>query len=125
MNIPQVSHGGTISGRTCATALPCVERQGILWVYPSPDANDPPVENIAGEDLIVCSQCVPASSDTGRGQSVQLGASMESRIYPTLLWGLRPMAPRLSGLSKLHQLRWTCDDTVRPVVCLINAFHCI
>lgn len=99
VNIPQVSHGGTISGRTCATALPCVERQGILWVYPSPDATDPPVENIAGEDLIVCSQCVPASSDTGPGQSVQLGASVESRSYPTLSWGLRRMAPCLSGLS--------------------------
>ena len=125
MNIPQVSHGGTISGRTCATALPCVERQGILWVYPSPDATDPPVENIAGEDLIVCSQCVLASSDTGWGQSVQLGASVESRLYPTLSWGLKPMAPCLSGLSKLHQLRWTCDDNSRPVVCLLNAFHSI
>ncbi|CAL5227269.1 g10200 [Coccomyxa viridis] len=47
-NIPQVSHGGTISGRTCATALPCVERQGLLWVYPSPGAQDPPTDSIVG-----------------------------------------------------------------------------
>ncbi|CAK0757071.1 hypothetical protein CVIRNUC_002509 [Coccomyxa viridis] len=47
-NIPQVSHGGTISGRTCATALPCVERQGILWVYPSPGAQNPSTDTIIG-----------------------------------------------------------------------------
>ena len=71
VNIPQVSHGGTISGRTCATALPCVERQGILWVYPSPGATDPPVGNIAGENFMIFHQCVLASSDTEWDNSAQ------------------------------------------------------
>ena len=56
-NIPQVSHGGTISGRTCATALPCVERQGLLWVYPSPGAQDPPTDSIVGESRPCQSFC--------------------------------------------------------------------
>ncbi|EIE25663.1 ISP domain-containing protein [Coccomyxa subellipsoidea C-169] len=46
-NIPQVSQGGTISGRTCATALPCAEYQGIVWVYPSPGAR-PSTDTIVG-----------------------------------------------------------------------------
>ena len=38
----QVIGSNTISGRTSATALPCVERQGILWVCPSPGASISP-----------------------------------------------------------------------------------
>lgn len=34
----QVVGGNTVSGRTCATALPCAERQGLLWVCPTPGA---------------------------------------------------------------------------------------
>ncbi|BDA43850.1 Protein TIC 55, chloroplastic [Coccomyxa sp. Obi] len=46
-NIPQVAPGGAVSGRTCATALPCAEYQGIVWVYPSPGAQ-PPTDTIVG-----------------------------------------------------------------------------
>lgn len=46
-NIPQVAPGGAVSGRTCATALPCAEYQGIVWVYPSPGAQ-PSTDTIVG-----------------------------------------------------------------------------
>lgn len=38
--IPQISGSPdlTISGRTCATAFPCVELQGVVWVYAKPGA---------------------------------------------------------------------------------------
>jgi hypothetical protein len=49
-NIPQVAQGGTISGRTCATALPCAEYQGIVWVYPTPGAH-PSTDTIVGKLL--------------------------------------------------------------------------
>jgi phenylpropionate dioxygenase-like ring-hydroxylating dioxygenase large terminal subunit len=52
-NIPQVTAGGTVSGRTCGIALPCVEYQGMVWVYPSPGAN-PSADTIVGE-LPLCS----------------------------------------------------------------------
>ena len=99
MNIPQVLHGGTISGRTCATALPCVERQGILWVYPSPGATDPPIGNIAGEDSIIFNQCVLASSDTEWGNSARSTLAV-SRLY--LLNGI----PMLQAASGLGQSSW-------------------
>ena len=63
-NIPQVSHGGTIAGRTCATALPCVERQGLLWVYPSPTAQDPSTAGIVGDSQATCSPVMPKLSQT-------------------------------------------------------------
>ncbi len=48
----QVIGGNTVSGRTCATALPCVERQGLLWVCPTPGAMISP-DAIAGALLCV------------------------------------------------------------------------
>jgi phenylpropionate dioxygenase-like ring-hydroxylating dioxygenase large terminal subunit len=48
VNIPQVAAGNAVSGRTCATALPCAEHQGIIWVYPSPGAT-PSTDTIVGE----------------------------------------------------------------------------
>ena len=48
----QVIGGNTVSGRTCATALPCVERQGLLWVCPKPGATISP-DAIAGALLCV------------------------------------------------------------------------
>ena len=56
VNIPQVAAGNTVSGRTCATALPCAEYQGIIWVYPSPGAT-PSTDTIVGEVLWCLSQC--------------------------------------------------------------------
>ncbi|KAK9814291.1 hypothetical protein WJX72_003521 [[Myrmecia] bisecta] len=46
-NIPQVEHGGVMMGKTCATALPACEHQGIVWVYPSPGAT-PSTSTIPG-----------------------------------------------------------------------------
>ncbi|DBA95205.1 TPA: hypothetical protein ACH3X3_013107 [Trebouxia sp. C0006] len=37
-NIPQISAGQKLTGRTCATALSACERQGMIWVYPNPGA---------------------------------------------------------------------------------------
>ena len=34
----QISAGQKLTGRTCATALPACERQGVIWVYPAPGA---------------------------------------------------------------------------------------
>ncbi|KAK9838314.1 hypothetical protein WJX81_004064 [Elliptochloris bilobata] len=42
VNIPQVIGGNAVSGRTSATALPCVERQGMLWICPTPGADVSP-----------------------------------------------------------------------------------
>ena len=56
----QVIGGNTVSGRTCATALPCVERQGLLWVCPTPGATILP-DAIAGALLRV----IRKAEDTG------------------------------------------------------------
>jgi len=61
----QVVGGNTVSGRTCATALPCAERQGLLWVCPSPGAALSP-DAIAGAPA-ASSACRPL---TGNGSQL-------------------------------------------------------
>lgn len=43
----QVGEGAARVGRACATALPCSEHQGMLWVSPSP-GQPPPLDSMVG-----------------------------------------------------------------------------
>ncbi|KAK9804097.1 hypothetical protein WJX73_007161 [Symbiochloris irregularis] len=47
VSIPQVRDGAGAGGRACATALPCVDQQGIIWVCSTPGAS-PPMDTIVG-----------------------------------------------------------------------------
>eukprot|EP00891_Asterochloris_glomerata_P009043 jgi/Astpho2/9043/Aster-x1561 len=78
-NIPQVVGGNEALGRTCATAIPVREKQGMLWLWPRPGA-DPDEGSIP--TIPELDQPGFTSDDFMRDMPVDLSLLLENLLDP-------------------------------------------